>query len=1080
MGNLFVNLSLPAGDGAGASVDVSTMGRDKSIVVGGSFEGATIAIEVSTDGGTVFKPICLFSQAGKKVLPTAAEFMRVNVLGRSASPFSANVDVGANDSGMLSLALPVPAVDGPGAPIDVSTLGNFTTYVAGGSFVGTTISIEISEDGVSYSPCGASFSGQGGVQNKCVVANFMRTFVRGRAGNTLPFTPTVSVGATKDAITSLPGGAETLVYQPGGAETGPVIFNTWDALYAKILSIRSLAGGFVDITVAVDGLGNTGAHNIVPFTGVYAPYVLWFVTITAHRVEVFGATAGLEFADGVSVVGLRHFDKTIDVFNSNMTTPLEILTEYFPIIEVNNFSAIHTIDGGAPFYDATNCTSGLRIDCLNASGLGRDTGGGGFEGPVVANVPSGAALQCFAIAENSFRPSFPGADKPNVIQGDVGATLVLITESIHTLPKEYPGWLGTISDPIVTVFASLHTNPFQAPAATASVIANFSEHIRLDASGAPISQALKRISNANYPVTGGLLTVIETGGGDVTLTAAAGDSILGGTKGSEILTLAGQPLDTETVTLGGTVYTFETIFSDTPDSVLIGATASDSIDNIIAAITNGAGEGSLYGTGTLVNEDATAVAGAGDTMNATALLGGIISIASTETLTSGSWGAATLQGGDGGTVAVPPSGGIMLECDGVNNWDVVGIFDPAPNNEVTTTLIGTPGYSQNDLNDYYDGTVMGMPIVTVTSNGTVITAAVNLAGGGDLALRINKTTILWDTTPPATLVLAEGTDEVFQLHRIYATEAAGVVTLASTGGAWPTSGDFAAIAEVYVQTAASLQNDGGFKVHAYTDHTHGSYQGHLAEMNYWMRQQNATWQSGCAPSDLVVSDPDAYISITAGSVLQLHEHTMPARDMQTGSPAWIVNDPTTAWKRITTFDDITQDASGGVILNKWFTLVLWATVNEAEADCKIFFNLPEDTYSTQAAAELDAQGFTNFDIPSAFKGTGFLIAAYIVKGKDSGAWEQGSKVDLRDRNPGNAAGASGNLANHQDLIGRDDPLAHVQYYKEDGTVPLAGPLNHDGSTVGFYGTAPVVQPTGVAVSAAAIHAALVSLGLITA
>lgn len=34
--------------------------------------------------------------------------------------------------------------------------------------------------------------------------------------------------------------------------------------------------------------------------------------------------------------------------------------------------------------------------------------------------------------------------------------------------------------------------------------------------------------------------------------------------------------------------------------------------------------------------------------------------------------------------------------------------------------------------------------------------------------------------------------------------------------------------------------------------------------------------------------------------------------------------------------------------------------------------------------------------------------------------------------------------------------------------------------LGFYGATPIVQPTGVAVTAAGIHAALVSLGLITA
>ena len=49
-----------------------------------------------------------------------------------------------------------------------------------------------------------------------------------------------------------------------------------------------------------------------------------------------------------------------------------------------------------------------------------------------------------------------------------------------------------------------------------------------------------------------------------------------------------------------------------------------------------------------------------------------------------------------------------------------------------------------------------------------------------------------------------------------------------------------------------------------------------------------------------------------------------------------------------------------------------------------------------------------------------------------------------------------------------------------GEVELDGDLNHDGTNVGFYGTAPIAQQTGVAVTAAGIHAALVALGLITA
>lgn len=49
-----------------------------------------------------------------------------------------------------------------------------------------------------------------------------------------------------------------------------------------------------------------------------------------------------------------------------------------------------------------------------------------------------------------------------------------------------------------------------------------------------------------------------------------------------------------------------------------------------------------------------------------------------------------------------------------------------------------------------------------------------------------------------------------------------------------------------------------------------------------------------------------------------------------------------------------------------------------------------------------------------------------------------------------------------------------------GEAEINGDLNHDGSNAGFYGTAPIAQQTGVAVSAAGVHAACVALGLFTA
>jgi hypothetical protein len=52
--------------------------------------------------------------------------------------------------------------------------------------------------------------------------------------------------------------------------------------------------------------------------------------------------------------------------------------------------------------------------------------------------------------------------------------------------------------------------------------------------------------------------------------------------------------------------------------------------------------------------------------------------------------------------------------------------------------------------------------------------------------------------------------------------------------------------------------------------------------------------------------------------------------------------------------------------------------------------------------------------------------------------------------------------------------------KTDDSLLVGANFSHLGSSLGFYNTAPIAKPTGVAVTAIGIHAALVSLGLIAA
>src|SRR5688572_2184163 len=83
---------------------------------------------------------------------------------------------------------------------------------------------------------------------------------------------------------------------------------------------------------------------------------------------------------------------------------------------------------------------------------------------------------------------------------------------------------------------------------------------------------------------------------------------------TQTLTPAANPANNDTFTVGGKTYKFQTTLTNVANNVKIGASASASIDNAIAAINRGIGDGTLYASATKANTQVTAAAGAGDTM----------------------------------------------------------------------------------------------------------------------------------------------------------------------------------------------------------------------------------------------------------------------------------------------------------------------------------------------------------------------------------------------------------------------------------------------------------------------------------
>lgn len=119
---------------------------------------------------------------------------------------------------------------------------------------------------------------------------------------------------------------------------------------------------------------------------------------------------------------------------------------------------------------------------------------------------------------------------------------------------------------------------------------------------------------------------------------------------SQTLTFAGNAVAAETVVIGSVTYTWRASVTTTANEVLVGVSAAASAQNLFDAINvTPAQSGVTYGSLTTQHPQVRASAVTATTVVVQARVPGVIGnlIATTETMTVGSFGAATLASGSG-------------------------------------------------------------------------------------------------------------------------------------------------------------------------------------------------------------------------------------------------------------------------------------------------------------------------------------------------------------------------------------------------------------------------------------------------
>ena len=127
-------------------------------------------------------------------------------------------------------------------------------------------------------------------------------------------------------------------------------------------------------------------------------------------------------------------------------------------------------------------------------------------------------------------------------------------------------------------------------------------------------------------------------------------SVFSGVRATQTLTSSAAPADTNTVTIGGKVYTFQTTLTNVDGNVLIGVSEATSLQNLRDAVNLTGTPGTQYAAAMTKNKQVHCPTAIGaHTLVFEALMPGTVGnlIVSTETHANASFGAGTLASGTG-------------------------------------------------------------------------------------------------------------------------------------------------------------------------------------------------------------------------------------------------------------------------------------------------------------------------------------------------------------------------------------------------------------------------------------------------
>ncbi|MHA1481829.1 MAG: hypothetical protein ACTSQA_00140 [Candidatus Heimdallarchaeaceae archaeon] len=195
-------------------------------------------------------------------------------------------------------------------------------------------------------------------------------------------------------------------------------------------------------------------------------------------------------------------------------------------------------------------------------------------------------------------------------------------------------------------------------------------------------------------------------------------------------------------------------------------------------------------------------------------------------------------------------------------------------------VVSVKGELEDTFVNFWNGVIRESFDFRTSSDGTTITGTLEPSNGHpDLTMMFSDGFTMFDTSPPATIELTQGTDDTPQTNYIYIPKSTKELTVSTS--AFPTTFEHIKVAQVFLQTAATTETEGALRNQNWNDEIQDttSNQGHLSHIGEKLRQFEAQWDSGCEGSVDIGPADEVWIKNTSGVIYQMHRHPFPLQDM---------------------------------------------------------------------------------------------------------------------------------------------------------------------------------------------------------